>query len=50
MWKLRRFLKDYRKQVIIGPIFKWMEAVLELIVPTRDMYFGWAGCCCSLRR
>lgn len=33
MWKLRRFLKDYRKQVIIGPIFKWMEAVLELIVP-----------------
>lgn len=33
MWKLRRFLKDYRKQVIIGPILKWMEAVLELIVP-----------------
>ena len=33
MWKLRRFLKDYRKQVIIGPIFKWMVAVLELIVP-----------------
>lgn len=33
MWKLRRFLKDYRKQVISGPIFKWMEAVLELIVP-----------------
>lgn len=33
MWKLRRFLKDYRKQVIVGPIFKWMEAVLELIVP-----------------
>ena len=33
MWKLRRFLKDYKKQVIVGPIFKWMEAVLELIVP-----------------
>lgn len=33
MWKLRRFLRDYKKQVIVGPIFKWMEAVLELIVP-----------------
>lgn len=33
MWKLRRFLKDYKKQVILGPIFKWLEAVLELIVP-----------------
>ncbi len=33
MWKLRRFLKDYKKQVIVGPIFKWLEAVLELIVP-----------------
>ena len=33
MWKLRRFLKEYKKQVILGPIFKWMEAVLELIVP-----------------
>ena len=33
MWKLRRFLGDYKKQVVLGPIFKWLEAVLELIVP-----------------
>jgi ATP-binding cassette subfamily B multidrug efflux pump len=31
--KLARFLKRYRKQVIIGPIFKLIEAIFELIVP-----------------
>lgn len=33
MFKLARFLKKYRLQVIIGPIFKLTEAVFELIVP-----------------
>lgn len=31
--KLARYLKLYKKQVIFGPIFKWLEAVFELIVP-----------------
>jgi len=33
MLKLTRFLKKFRKQVIIGPIFKLIEAIFELIVP-----------------
>ncbi len=33
MWKLKRFLGQYKKQVLLGPLFKWVEAVLELIVP-----------------
>lgn len=33
MFKLRRFLKDYKKEVIIGPLCKLFEAVLELLVP-----------------
>lgn len=33
MHKLARFLKRYRLQVILGPVFKLTEAVLELIVP-----------------
>ena len=31
MFKLARFLKPYKKQVIAGPIFKLIEAVFELI-------------------
>ena len=33
MFKLKRFLKDYKKECIIGPLCKLLEAVLELIVP-----------------
>lgn len=33
MWKLRRFLKDYKLQFILGPICKLIEAIFELIVP-----------------
>ena len=33
MFKLRRFLKDYKKECIIGPLCKLFEAILELIVP-----------------
>lgn len=33
MFKLRRFLKDYKLQMIIGPLCKLTEAVFELLVP-----------------
>lgn len=33
MLKLVRYLKQYRMQVIVGPIFKLIEAVFELIIP-----------------
>ncbi|MEG0839475.1 MAG: ABC transporter ATP-binding protein [Hydrogenoanaerobacterium sp.] len=33
MRKLSRFLKGFRKQLILGPAFKMIEAVFELIVP-----------------
>lgn len=34
MNKITIFLKPYRKQLIIGPIFKLFEAILELLLPT----------------
>lgn len=33
MIRLRRFLKDYKKECIIGPLCKLIEAILELLVP-----------------
>ena len=33
MLKLVRFLKNYKVNVILGPIFKLTEAIFELIVP-----------------
>lgn len=33
MIKLAHYLKHYKKEVIIGPIFKLLEAIFELIVP-----------------
>lgn len=33
MFKLRRFLSDYKKECIIGPLCKLFEAILELFVP-----------------
>lgn len=33
MIKLVRYLKDFKKEVILGPFFKLIEAILELIVP-----------------
>lgn len=33
MIRLRRFLKNYKKECIIGPICKLVEAILELFVP-----------------
>ncbi|MGN1480757.1 ABC transporter ATP-binding protein [Porcipelethomonas sp.] len=33
MFKLRRFLTHYKKELILGPFFKLLEAIFELIVP-----------------
>lgn len=33
MLKLARFLSGFKKEVIVGPIFKLIEAIFELIVP-----------------
>ncbi len=33
MFRLRRFLKNYRLQLIVGPICKLTEAVFELLIP-----------------
>lgn len=33
MFKLRRFLTDYKKECIVGPLCKLFEAILELFVP-----------------
>ena len=33
MFRLAKYLKPFRKQVILGPIFKMIEAAFELIVP-----------------
>lgn len=33
MLRLARYLKHYKKEVILGPFFKLLEAIFELIVP-----------------
>lgn len=33
MFKLLRFMKDYKKESILGPFFKMLEATFELLVP-----------------
>ena len=33
MFRLAKYLKKYKKQAIIGPVFKLLEAIFELIVP-----------------
>lgn len=33
MIQLLRYAKDYRKQIILGPVFKFLEAVFELVLP-----------------
>ena len=34
LFKLTPYLKKYKKECIIGPVFKFMEAILELLLPT----------------
>ena len=31
MTKLLRFLKDYKKETVLAPLFKMLEALLELV-------------------
>lgn len=38
MLKLIRFLKPYKKQVILGPVFKLLEAIFELLLPTMMVF------------
>ncbi|MGM9552658.1 MAG: ABC transporter ATP-binding protein [Clostridia bacterium] len=33
MKKLLRYLKDYKKECVLGPLFKMLEAIFELFVP-----------------
>lgn len=33
MVKLIKYLRDFRKEVILGPIFKLIEAIFELVIP-----------------
>lgn len=33
MFRLLKYAKDYRKEMILGPIFKFSEAVFELMLP-----------------
>ncbi|GCF93285.1 multidrug ABC transporter ATP-binding protein [Enterococcus florum] len=33
MIRLLRYAKEYRKQIILGPFFKFLEAVFELVLP-----------------
>lgn len=34
MFRLAVFLKPYKKETILGPLFKLLEAILELLLPT----------------
>ena len=34
MFSLLKFAKSYKKQVILGPIFKLIEAIFEILIPT----------------
>lgn len=34
MFRLLPYLKDYRKECILGPLFKLLEAIFELLLPT----------------
>lgn len=34
MYKLREYLKPYKKELVLGPLFKLLEAIFELMIPT----------------
>ncbi|SEJ75576.1 ATP-binding cassette, subfamily B [Propionispira arboris] len=38
MFKLAVFLASYKKECIIGPVFKLFEAILELLLPTMMVF------------
>ena len=33
MFGLLKYAKNYRKQIILGPVFKFLEACFELVLP-----------------
>ncbi len=33
MFKLRRFMKEYKLQLVLGPLAKFLEAVIDLLLP-----------------
>ena len=33
MFKLLGYMKSYKKEAVLGPLFKLLEALLELLVP-----------------
>ena len=37
MKKLLVYLKDYKKESVLGPLFKLLEATFELIVPRQSL-------------
>ena len=38
MLKLARFLRAYKLECFVGPVFKLFEAILELLLPTMMVY------------
>lgn len=34
MYKLKAYLKDYKKECLLGPMFKFFEVIFELLLPT----------------
>ena len=56
MKMIMRFLKDYKKECVLAPLFKMLEAIFELFVPlvvssVIDKGIVNADCChCLFRR
>lgn len=34
MFRLALFLKNYKRECILGPVFKFIEVIFELLLPT----------------
>ena len=49
MKKLLVYLKDYKKESVLGPLFKLLEATFELIVPLVMAAIIDTGTACSDR-
>ena len=47
MTKILYFLKDYKKETILGPLFKLLEASFELLIPIIMAYIVYVGLCIS---
>lgn len=38
MKRLLKYMKGYRREAVVGPLFKWLEALFELLVPLVVAY------------